>query len=55
MVRKLNERRKQINARKAMLAKRAERAKRWLYTEDKPKENLHPIALQDFRNKWLFK
>jgi hypothetical protein len=39
--------------RRAMLERRAERAKLWLYTDDKPKPGLHPVIVDDIKRKFL--
>ena len=41
--------------RRQMLKNREKRARLWLFTDHKPKDTLHPIAMQDFRHKWLFR
>ena len=39
--------------RRAMLARRAERAKLWLFTEDKPKPGIHSVIVDDLKRKFL--
>ena len=39
--------------RRVMLARRAERAKLWLYTDDKPKPGIHPVIVDDLKHNFL--
>ena len=39
--------------RRVMLARRAERAKLWLFTDDKPKTGIHPVIVDDLKHNFL--